>query len=105
MKSDKGAIKNTQKEANIDDIADLKTDLDDMMADNSKMQTRIVNEGQEELPEDLEALEVEAAELEAMDLAAHKQIESQKKAGKILVEEQKEEEDEDEVEPRKLMLS
>ena len=69
------------------------------------MQTRIVNEGKEELPEDLEALEVEAAELEAMDLAAQKHIESQKTAGKVLVEEQKEEEDEDEVELQKLMLS
>ena len=44
------------------------------------MQTRIVNEGKEELPGDLEAIKVEAAaeELEVLDLAAQKQKEMHK---------------------------
>ena len=47
------------------------------------------NEGKDELLDELEEMEADAAakELEAMDLAPQKQIKSQKPAGKILVEE------------------
>ena len=92
MKSGKDAIKNLQKEANIDDIADVKADLEDMMADHSEMQEMwagYANEGKDELLDELEEMEADAAakELEAMDLAPQKQIKIQKPAGKILVEE------------------
>ncbi len=81
-----------QKEANIDDIADTKADLEDMMADHAEMQDMwagYANEGKDELLDELEEMEADAAakELEAMDLAPQKQIKNHKTAAKIVVEE------------------
>ena len=56
---DKEAIKNTQKEVKIDDIADVKADLEDTVADNSIMQTRTENEIEDALLEELDALAAE----------------------------------------------
>ena len=63
-----------------------------MMADHAEMQEMwagYANEGKDELLDELEELEADAAakELEAMDLAPQKQIKNQKLAAKIHVEE------------------
>ena len=110
IKNGKNAINRLQKENNIDDIADVKADLEDMMADHAEMQEMwagYANEGKDELLVELEELEADAAskELEAMDLAPQKQIKNPKLSAKIHVEEEKEEEDDDEIELRKLMMS
>ena len=73
MKTGKDAIKNMQKEANIDDIADVKADLEDMMADHAEMQDMwagYANEGKDELLDELDELEADAAarDLQDMDL-------------------------------------
>ena len=109
MKSGKDAIKNLQKEANIDDIADVKADLEEMMAEHSEAQEMwagYANEGKDELLDELEELEAESAqkELEAMDLAPSQPIKQKPKPAQKYVEEQKEEEDEDELELKKLMM-
>ncbi len=65
------------------------------------------NEGKDELLDELEELEADAAakELQEMDLEPAKPIKAKPKVAPKYVEEQKEEEDEDEVELRKLMMS
>ena len=108
MKSGKNAIEQLNKQANVDDIADLKEELDDMMAENEEKQdywAKIGNEGKEDLLAELDDLEAEMAskEMEEMDLAPQKIILKPKPVKKV--EEAKEEEDEDEIELKKLMMS
>ena len=108
MKSGKNAIEQLNKQANVDDIADLKEELDDMMAENEEKQdywAKIGNEGKEDLLAELDELEADMAakEMEEMDLAPQKIILKPKPVKKV--EEAKEEEDEDEIELKKLMMS
>merc|ERR1719313_1632415 len=79
IKTGKDAIGQLNKQMNVDDIADLKDELDDMMAENAERQdyfADIAKEGQDELLGELDELEAEmaAADLNAMDLGAQKAI-------------------------------
>ena len=74
MKSGKNAISQLNKEANVDDIAELKDELDDMMAENEEKQNywaSIGNEGKEDLLAELDDIEAELAakDLDEIDLA------------------------------------
>ena len=74
MKIGKSTITQLNKEANIDDIAEMKDELDDMMAENEEKQNywaSIGNEGREDLLAELDDIEAELAakDLDEMDLA------------------------------------
>ena len=79
MKNAAAVMKQQNKEMNVDDIADLKDELDDMMAENNERQdyfAQIANDGNEELLgelDDLEALALED-EMNQMNIGAQKAI-------------------------------
>ena len=73
IKDGKNAIGTLNKQMNVDDIADLKDELDDMMAENSERQdyfANIAKEGEDDLLGELDDLEAEMAqsELDSMSL-------------------------------------
>ena len=75
IKNGKDAIQGLNKQMNVDDIAELKDDLDDMMAENEERQdyfAGIAQEGQDDLIGELDDLEAEMAmgDLDAMDIGA-----------------------------------
>ena len=73
IKDGKNAIGTLNKQMNVDDIAELKDELDDMMAENAERQdyfANIAKEGEEDLLGELDNLEAEMAqsELDSMSL-------------------------------------
>ena len=73
IKTGKDAIGQLNKQMNVDDIADLKDELDDMMAENTERQeyfAGVAQEGQDELLGELDELEAELAadDLNKMDI-------------------------------------
>ena len=111
IKDGKNAIGTLNKQMNVDDIAELKDELDDMMAENAERQdyfAGIAKEGEDDLLDELNDLEAEMAqsELDSMSLpSAHVPIKQNGKQVPVHKEEQKEEEDEDEIELKKLMMA
>ena len=104
IKAGKDAIGKLNKEMNVDDIAELKDELDDMMAENAERQdyfADIAKEGQDELLGELDELEAEMAanDLNNMDLNPAQPIINKKPVA------QAESDEEDEVALKKLMLS
>ena len=89
MKNAAGAMKDLNKQANVDDIADLKEELDDMMAENEEKQNYfagMANENKDELLAELDELEADAlaGELEALETVPVQKI---KQPAKRIVEE------------------
>ena len=89
MKNAAGAMKDLNKQANYDDIADLKEELDDMMAENEEKQNyfaTMANENKDELLAELDELEADAlaGELEALEPVPVQKI---KQPAKKIVEE------------------
>ena len=89
MKSAAGTMKELNKQANVDDIADLKEELDDMMAENEEKQNYfagMANENKDELLAELDELEADAlaGELEALEPVPVQKI---KQPAKRIVEE------------------
>ena len=108
IKAGKDAIGTLNKQMNVDDIAELKDELDDMMAENAERQdyfAGIAKEGEDELLGELDELEAMCMEQElgGMDLAPTVNV-PKKKVAAHQVEEEKEE-DEDEIELKKLMMA
>ena len=71
IKDGKNAIGTLNKQMNVDDIADLKEELDDMMAENAERQdyfANIAKEGEDELKDELDELEALMAEEELKDM-------------------------------------
>ena len=73
IKDGKTAISTLNKQMNVDDIADLKDEIDDLMAENNERQeffAGIANENNDELLDELDKLEAEMAEkeLQGMDI-------------------------------------
>lgn len=73
IKDGKNAIGTLNKQMNVDDIADLRDELDDLMAENNERQeffAGIANENNDELLGELDELEAEMAEkeLQGMDI-------------------------------------
>ena len=94
---------------NVDDIAELKDELDDLMADNAERQdffANVAKEGEDELLGELDELEalVLEKEMNGMDLETNN-VPIKKSAGKVQEEAKMEEEDEDEIELKKLMMA
>ena len=82
------ALKTLHKDANVEDIAELKDDLDDMMAEHEErtnLWADFAKEDTEGLADELDALEMEMAEadLKKLDL---------KQGGKIVISDDEEEE-------------
>ena len=89
MKNAAGAMKDLNKQANVDDIADLKEELDDMMAENEEKQNYfagMANENKDELLAELDELVADAlaGELEALEPVTVQKI---KQPAKRIVEE------------------
>ena len=89
MKNAADAMKDLNKQANVDDIADLKEELDDMMAENEEKQkyfAGMANENKDELLAELDELEADAlaGELEALEPVPVQKI---KQSAKRIVEE------------------
>ena len=89
MKNAAGALKDLNKQANVDDITDLKEELDDMMAENEEKQNyfaAMANENKDELLLELDELEADAlaGELEALEPVPVQKI---KQPAKRIVEE------------------
>ena len=89
MRNAADALKDLNKQANVDDIADLKEELDDMMAENEEKQNyfaRMANENKDELLAELDELEADAlaGELEALEPVPVQKI---KQSAKRIVEE------------------
>ena len=106
MKTGKNAIQNFNKQINVDDIADLKDELDDMMAENQERQdyfAGIAQDGNDELLGELDEWEAEAAEkeLQEMDINPQPIINKPKP---VVIAAQQEEEDE-EAELAKMMMA
>ena len=94
---------------NVDDIAELKDELDDLMADNAERQdffANVAKEGEDELLGELDELEalVLEKEMSGMDLQTNN-VPIRKPADKVQEEAKMEEEDEDEIELKKLMMA
>ena len=113
MKTGKNAIQNFNKQINVDDIADLKDELDDMMAENQERQdyfAGIAQDGNDELLGELDEWEAEAAEkeLQEMDINPQPIINKPKpiinKPKPVVIAAQEEEEDE-EAELAKMMMA
>ena len=113
MKTGKNAIQNFNKQINVDDIADLKDELDDMMAENQERQdyfAGIAQDGNDELLGELDEWEAEAAEkeLQEMDINPQPIINKPKpiinKPKPVVIAAQQEEEDE-EAELAKMMMA
>ena len=72
IKAGKDAIENMNKQMNVDDIADLKDEMEDLQAEINERQeffAEVAQEGQDELLDELDALEADAlaGELEGLD--------------------------------------
>ena len=108
MRTGKDAIKAANKQINVDDIADLKEELDDIMAENEERQkffADVAKDGQEDLLEELEGWEAEAAEKEMqMDIKPLPVISNKPGPNKIQAKQVEEEEDE-EAELAKMMMA
>ena len=94
---------------NVDDVAELKDELDDLMADNAERQdffANVAKEGEDELLGELDELEamVLEKEMSGMDLERNN-APIKKPVGKVQEEAKMEEEDEDEIELKKLMMA
>ena len=98
IKNGKDAIGALNKQMNVDDIAELKDELDDMMAENSERQdyfANIAKEGEDELLGELDDLEAElaAAELQEMDVVPSSKIKAPAKKAPIQMEEEEDDEE------------
>ena len=109
MRTGKDAIKAANKQINVDDIADLKDELDDIMAENAERQNYfadVAKDGQEDLLEELEGWEAEAAEKELMDMDLKSQPVISNKPGPNKIQaKQVEEEEDEEAELAKMMMA
>ena len=109
MRTGKDAIKAANKQINVDDIADLKEELDDIMAENAERQNYfadVAKDGQEDLLEELEGWEAEAAEKELMDMDLKSQPVISNKPGPNKIQaKQVEEEEDEEAELAKMMMA
>lgn len=106
IKAGKDAIENMNKQMNVDDIADLKDEMEDLQAEINERQeffADVAQEGQDELLDELDALEADAlaGELEGLDSIGTGAI---KAPAKNMVPAQAEAEDE-EAELAKLMMA
>ena len=109
MRTGKDAIKAANKQINVDDIAELKDELDDIMAENEERQNYfadVAKDGQEDLLTELEGWEAEAAEMELTDLKPQPVISNKPGPNKIQAKQVEEEEEEDEeAELAKMMMA
>ena len=109
MRTGKDAIKAANKQINVDDIADLKDELDDIMAENAERQSYfadVAKDGQEDLLAELDDWEAEAAEKELMEMDLKSQPVISNKPGPNKIQaKQVEEEDDEEAELAKMMMA
>ena len=106
MRTGKDAIKAANKQINVDDIADLKEELDDIMAENEERQkffADVAMDGQEDSLKELERWEAEVAGIE-MDIKPLPVISNKPGPNKIQAKQVEEEEDE-EAELAKMMMA
>ena len=109
MRTGKDAIKAANKQINVDDIAELKEEIDDIMAENAERQNffaDVAKDGQEDLLAELDDWEAEATqkELMEMDLKSQPVISNKPGPNKIQAKQVEEEEDE-EAELAKMMMA
>lgn len=100
IKAGKDAMKEMNKNMELDDIQDLKDDLEDQMAEMNEKQeffAGIANEGNDELLGELDELEALAMddEMKEMDVVPNKLIAKKNQPQKVVAQAE-EEEDEDE---------
>ena len=109
MKNAKNVIQQLNKQANVDDIADLKDELDDMMAENAEKQdyfAGIAREGEEDLLNELDELEADAAQRELEEVNLEPQLIKKIQPKKYVEEVKEEDEEEDEIKKlEKLMMA
>ena len=109
MRTGKDAIKAANKQMDIEDIAELKEEMDDIMAENAERQNffaDVAKDGQEDLLAELDDWEAEATkkELMEMDLKSQPVISNKPGPNKIQAKQVEEEEDE-EAELAKMMMA
>ena len=71
IKTGKNAIQSLNKQMNVDDIAELRAEIEDLMADNNERQeffAGIANENADELDAELDELDAEMAALEMKEM-------------------------------------
>ena len=108
MRTGKDAIKAANKQMDIEDIAELKEEMDDIMAENAERQNffaDVAKDGQEDLLAELDKWEAEAAKKEMqMDFKPLPVISNKPGPNKIQAKQVEEEEDE-EAELAKMMMA
>ena len=108
MRTGKDAIKAANKQINVDDIADLNDELQDIMAENAERQDffkGIAEDGKDDLLKELEDWEAEATEKELMDMDLKSQPIINKPAASKIQAQQVEEEEDEEAELAKMMMA